>query len=285
MKLDDHRRSSNVEDRRGAPNKKALVGGGLGTIVILLIAIALGVDPAPILDAQQKVSGSQTTPSDSNAARPPEEDKLADFTAAVLATTEDVWRVQLPKQVNTPYREPKLVLFTGEVQSACGHATAAVGPFYCPGDEKAYIDLQFYDDLARRFGAPGDFAQAYVIAHEVGHHIQNILGQSGKVQRMRRELPKAEGNKLSVKLELQADCYSGIWAHFAERGKQLLEEGDLKEGLDAAAAIGDDTLQRRATGRVQPESFTHGSSEDRVKWFTIGFETGSMEACDTFKAP
>ncbi len=288
MKWEDQRRSSNVEDRRGGGGKKALVGGGLGTIVILVAALLLGVDPEPLLDAQKNLSppassSSSESSGDPAAERSPEENRRAEFTKVVLATTEDVWNQEF-KKMGKRYEEPKLVLFTDRVNSACGNATAAIGPFYCPGDKKAYIDLSFYEDLERQLGAPGDFAQAYVIAHEVGHHIQNLLGASTMVHTKQRTLSKTEGNKWSVALELQADCYSGVWAHHADRAKQLLEKGDIEEALTAASSIGDDTLQKRGGGAVQPETFTHGTSAQRVQWFKKGLETGEPTSCDTFKA-
>ena len=284
MKWQNQRRSSNVQDRRGLGGKVA-VGGGLGTLVILGISMLLGVDPRPLLEAQQRTSApSQGAPAgDPSQSRPAEENRRAEFVKVVLATTEDVWNREFSK-LGRAYKEPKLVLFTGSVDSACGRATAAVGPFYCPGDQKAYIDLGFYEDLEEKFGAPGDFAQAYVIAHEVGHHVQNLLGDSSLVQQKQRTLSQTEGNRWSVALELQADCYSGVWAHHTDQGKQLLEEGDLEEALNAAAAIGDDALQRQGGGVVRPESFTHGTSAQRASWFRTGFERGDPLACDTFKA-
>ena len=212
-----------------------------------------------------------------------EEQELVDFVAVVLADTEETWH-ELFQQQGAVYREPRLVLFRGAVGSACGLGQAAMGPFYCPGDHKVYIDLSFFSDLEDRFEAPGDFAQAYVIAHEVGHHVQNLLGISEKVQQGRRALSEADGNQLSVRLELQADCLAGVWAHHAHRSRQLLEEGDVEEGLAAASAIGDDRLQKQDQGHVSPDSFTHGSSAQRVKWFRTGLDRGDAEACDTFAA-
>lgn len=283
MKWENQRRSSNVEDRRGA-GPKLLAGGGIGTLAIVVIAYFLGVDPTPVLDAQQRMNpGSrQETSGDPSANRSPEENRRAEFVKVVLATTEDVWNKQFQK-MGKSYQEPNLVLFTGSVDSACGRATAAVGPFYCPGDNKAYIDLSFYEDLEKKLGAPGDFAQAYVIAHEIGHHVQNLLGASTLVHNKQRSLSKAEGNRWSVALELQADCYSGVWAFHTDRAKQLLEQGDLEEALNAAASIGDDTLQKRSGGAVRPESFTHGTSKQRVEWFSRGFQSGDPASCDTFR--
>ncbi len=212
---------------------------------------------------------------------PPGQDELADFVSVVLADTEDTWN-PIFAAAGRVYEEPRLVLFSGAVQSACGMAGAAMGPFYCPADRKLYIDLSFYDELKRRFRAPGDFAQAYVIAHEVGHHVQNLLGISDQVQARQQRVGRAEANDLSVRLELQADCLAGIWGHHTERERDMLETGDLEEALNAAAAIGDDRIQREATGRVMPDSFTHGSSAQRVRWFRVGFESGDVDRCDTF---
>jgi hypothetical protein len=216
------------------------------------------------------------------AAPSPEQDALADFVSVVLADTEDTWARELPAQQNMPYQPPRLVLFSGSVPSACGHATAAVGPFYCPADQQMYIDLEFYRDLETRFGAAGDFAQAYVIAHEVGHHIQTLTGTSRQVQAARARSSEQEGNLLSVRLELQADCYAGVWAHHAQAERRILHEGDIEEAMNAAAAIGDDRLQRQGRGAVVPESFTHGTSEQRMRWFRVGFDSGSMARCNTF---
>jgi uncharacterized protein len=213
----------------------------------------------------------------------PQEAKLREMTAVVLADTEETWRALLP-QYGVAYQEPTLVLFNGAVQSACGTAESAMGPFYCPLDQKVYIDMSFYDDLSQRFGAPGDFAQAYVIAHEVGHHVQNLVGTAEKVQAAQQRMPRAQANELSVRMELQADCYAGVWAHHAARSRQLLESGDVEEGLRAASAIGDDRIQRETQGRVVPDAFTHGSSEQRVRWFRRGLESGKPEDCDTFSA-
>mgnify|MGYP000058856532 CR=1 FL=1 len=285
MKWEDQRKSSNVVDQRGGKAKVAL-GGGVGTIVIIVVALLLGVDPEPLLDAQKQVSPQTSSPQsggDPAAERPAEENRRAEFVKVVLATTEDVWSSEF-KKMNKTYKEPKLVLFTESVASACGRASASVGPFYCPADQQAYIDLSFYEDLEKKLGAPGDFAQAYVIAHEIGHHVQNLLGASTLVHNKQRTLSKTEGNKWSVALELQADCYSGIWAYHTDKAKQLLEKGDLEEALNAAASIGDDTLQKRAGATVRPETFTHGSSKQRVEWFTTGFKTGNPQDCDTFKA-
>jgi uncharacterized protein len=279
MRWGDGRRSENVEDRRGMVRPGRMVGGGLGTILLVLVALYFGVDPSIILN-----QGGQLVPDQRQSAPyspSPEEKQLAEFVSVVLADTEDTWSAIFKRSGQT-YEEPKLVLFTGAVQSACGMASAAVGPFYCPMDRKVYIDLGFYNDLKNRFGAPGDFAQAYVIAHEVGHHVQNLLGIADKVQSMRARASQTESNKLSVLMELQADCLSGLWAHHADRARQILEKGDIEEALNAASSIGDDRMQRQAQGHVTPDSFTHGSSAQRVQWFRRGFETGSFAQCNTF---
>ncbi len=293
MKWQGRRKSSNIEDRRG---RSSFGGGGglsplaLGLIfrflfsktglvvagIFILIMWLTGTNPLALL---QQVPGSSGTSVLSEYEGSPEEEALAEFSAVVLQDTEDVWN-----QLIENYREPTLVLFTGSVQSACGSASSATGPFYCPGDEKLYIDLSFYQELKERFNAPGDFAQAYVIAHEVGHHVQNLMGITDKVQRMRGQLSEAEYNNLSVRLELQADFLSGVWAHHANRTKQILEEGDIEEALRAASAIGDDMIQKRTQGRVVPDSFTHGTSEQRMRWFKKGFDTGDLSQGDTFNA-
>ncbi len=275
------RRSSNVEDRRGRSSVPTAAGGGLGILVLALIASLFGIDPSLILDQGNQVTNQPSTSTPEN--RPAAENELADFVSVVLADTEETWDT-IFRQEGLTYRQPKLVLFTGQTQSACGLGKAAVGPFYCPADQKVYIDLSFYDDLKRRHQAPGDFAQAYVIAHEVGHHIQTLLGISRKVQDFKGRVSQIEGNQLSVRQELQADCFAGIWAHNADKARQLLEKGDLEEALNAASSIGDDRLQQQARGYVTPESFTHGSSAQRVRWFKVGMEQGTLKACDTFAA-
>lgn len=281
MKWQTGRRSQNIEDRRGSRVPTgAAVGGGLGTLVIALIIFALGGDPSAILQ-----SGTTTDNPDSPSTAStfsPEEEQLTDFVSVVLADTEDTWNDLFQKQVGQDYREPTLVLFSGAVESACGYAQAAMGPFYCPADQKVYIDLSFYEDLKTRHQAPGDFAQAYVIAHEVGHHVQNLLGISGQVHQAQQQMSQAQANELSVRLELQADCFAGVWANQAQRTRQILEQGDVEEALNAASQIGDDRLQMQAQGYVAPDSFTHGSSEQRVRWFTQGIRTGDMAQCNTF---
>ena len=273
------RESGNVEDRRGMSRGGLAVGGGLGTLVILLAAMFLGVDPSAILQQTGEEPASGTQPArPTNAA----EDELARFIKVVLADTEDVW-TQVFRQTGRQYREPSLVLFTGQVQSACGIAGSSVGPFYCPGDQKLYIDLAFYRDLQQRLGAPGDFAQAYVIAHEVGHHVQQLLGISDKVHSAQSRMSQSQANDLSVRLELQADFFAGLWAKQASN-MGVLEAGDIEEALGAASAVGDDRLQRQAQGRVVPDSFTHGTSEQRVRWFRKGLETGDINQGDTFNA-
>jgi predicted metalloprotease len=257
-----------------------MLGGGIGTIIVVVVAMYLGVDPRMLL----QLGSSVTAPSEEvREARPPGEDAQADFVSVVLADTEDVWRAQFSRAGKT-YREPKLVLFTDAVESACGFAQAAVGPFYCPGDDKVYLDLAFFEELKSRFRAPGDFAQAYVIAHEVGHHVQNLLGIDDRVNQARARLDKTGQNRLSVQLELQADCLAGVWAHDAERSRKILEDGDAEEALNAASSIGDDRIQRETTGRVVPDAFTHGTSAQRVRWFRRGFETGDTGQCDAFAA-
>jgi predicted metalloprotease len=245
------------------------------------VALYLGVDPTPLLQGMQSssVSTSGTQPTAEDLANDP----LADMVSVVVADTEDVWTELFAAQ-GREYRKPTLVMFTGSTRSACGLGQAAMGPFYCPADQKAYIDLSFYDQMRTRFRAPGDFAQAYVIAHEIGHHVQNLLGISGQVHQMKQRLSEAEANALSVRLELQADCLAGVWANRAHKARNILESGDVEEALNAASAIGDDTLQRQSRGTVVPESFTHGTSRQRQRWFRIGLESGDPDRCDTFSA-
>ena len=273
----DRSQSQNVEDRRGI-GRGGLAVGGLGGLVVLILALLFGVDPSQLLE--QVPQGDQGAGSP-RATNPAEED-LKKFITTVLKDTEDVWNEEFRK-LGTQYREPTLVLFTDQVQSGCGIAGAAVGPFYCPPDQKAYIDLGFYNELKARFQAPGDFAQAYVLAHEIGHHIQNLLGTMDKVNAAQRRVSKADGNRLSVMLELQADFLAGVWAHHAQL-KGVIEPGDIDEALQAASAIGDDRIQRQQQGYVVPDSFTHGTSEQRIRWFRKGFETGDIRQGDTFNS-
>jgi predicted metalloprotease len=275
------RRSTNIDDRRGLGGRRGLAGGSLGGIVlILIVSWVFGINTMSLLDSQQA-----SLPTDSGAPYQPSaaEQQYAELVSVVLADTEDTWRELFAEQ-GARYVDPSLVMFTGGVQSGCGNAPSAMGPFYCPLDQKVYLDLAFFDDLHRRHQAPGDFAQAYVIAHEVGHHVQNLVGTSDKVQNARQRAAAAEANALSVMLELQADCYAGVWGHHANRSRHILEAGDVDEALNAASAIGDDRLQREATGRVSPESFTHGTSAQRVHWFRTGLASGNLEDCDTFGA-
>lgn len=280
MRWENERRSENVEDQRGTSfGGIGLAGGGIGTVVIVIVALLLGVDPRALLQIGQSSAPQQSSgPVQST----PQEDKLKDFVSAVLGSTEDTWN-ELFKQSGRQYVDPKLVLFRGAVQSACGMSQAAVGPFYCPGDQKVYIDLSFYEDLRTRFHAPGDFAEAYVIAHEVGHHVQNLLGISEKVMEAMQRGSREQANALSMRMELQADCLAGVWANRADSARQILEQGDVESGLNAASQIGDDRMQMRSRGYVSPESFTHGSSAQRVRWFKQGLEHGSVKQCDTFK--
>ena len=278
MKLGGERESENVEDRRGmGGGGRIAIGGGIGGLAILLIATLLGVDPSQLLNTSPDGGPGPGAPTQQ---APPQNDEQAQFVRRVLGSTETVWG-DIFKRNGSTYREPHLVLFRDVADSACGRAGAAVGPFYCPGDERVYIDLSFYDELRSRFRAPGDFAQAYVIAHEVGHHVQNLLGTSDKVTAMQQRASEVQANRLSVMLELQADCYAGVWGYYAKQ-RGVIEPGDLEEALRAASAIGDDKLQEQASGRVVPDSFTHGSSEQRVRWFRQGFDSGDMRRCDTF---
>lgn len=285
MKWEGNRQSDNVEDRRSGGGGAPMLGGrniGIGTIVIALVGgWVLGVNPLTILGVISGGGGMPAT--QQQAPAPAANDTMAKFVSTVLADTEDVW-TQIFRQGGATYRDPRLVLFRGAIATACGTGQSAMGPFYCPGDQKVYIDLSFYDQLKNQLGAPGDFAQAYVIAHEVGHHVQNLLGISGQVDQMRGRVSKVEYNKLSVKLELQADCLAGVWAHHADSQRQILEQGDVQEAMNAAAKIGDDALQKAQTGQIVPDSFTHGSSAQRQRWFKTGLQTGSVQACDTFSA-
>ncbi len=281
MRWRGRRQSSNVEDRRRMGGPTVAKGGGLGVIIIVILYALMGGDPQTLIENLPATTSSQS--SQSGAAVTPADDEQAAFISTVLADTEDVWN-GLFERAGERYVEPALVLFRGEVQSACGFASSASGPFYCPGDQKVYLDQSFFDELSRRFKAPGDFAQAYVVAHEVGHHVQRLLGTTDKVHRMKGRVSEAEYNAMSVRLELQADFYAGIWAHHAQRKFKMLEPGDIEEALRAASAIGDDAIQKRSRGHVVPESFTHGTSAQRVKWFKRGFETGDLSQGDTFGA-
>jgi len=286
MKWEGNRESDNVEDARGSGGGMRLGGGrsiGLGTVAVALVAgWIFGINPLTVLGLLGGADPGAPTQS-APAGRPPADDTMARFVSVVLADTEDVWRAQF-QQMGGTYREPKLRLFRGSEPTACGQGQAAMGPFYCPGDQKVYIDLGFYETMRTQLGAPGDFAQAYVIAHEVGHHVQNLMGITAKVESSRGRVSQAQGNALSVRLELQADCFAGIWAHHAQKARQILEQGDLEEALNAASQIGDDALARKSRGTVQPESFTHGSSTQRVTWFKRGLQTGSVQQCNTFEA-
>ncbi|HEX7175807.1 MAG TPA: neutral zinc metallopeptidase [Pyrinomonadaceae bacterium] len=279
MRWRDRAGSANVEDRRGMGRGGMAVGGGIGTLAIVLLAAFCGVDPSALLNQLPQEGGGAPGPQAERRVNP-EEDELAQFTRVVLRDTEETWN-EVFRQAGRQYREPTLVLFSGQVQSACGLAGAAVGPFYCPGDQKLYIDLSFFRELRARFRAPGDFAQAYVVAHEVGHHIQHLLGTMDKVHAAQQRMRGAEANQLSVRLELQADFYAGVFAHHVQR-KGYLEAGDVEEALNAATAIGDDKLQKEGQGYVVPDSFTHGSSEQRMRWFRKGLETGDIRQGDTF---
>ena len=291
------RQSSNVEDRRGMGGGMRFPGGGLGggrigggglglggIVVLLIVAWVLGINPLTLLSGGDLGSGGyEQEQGPGSSMSSPQQDELKQFVSVVLADTEDAWNDLLPR-VGAQYRNPKLVLFSGGAESACGFAQSAVGPFYCPGDEKVYLDLDFFNELSNRFGAPGDFAQAYVIAHEVGHHVQKVLGIEQQVEQARAGMTETQANALSVRVELQADCLAGVWANHANQEKGLIESGDVDEALGAASAVGDDTLQKEATGRVMPDSFTHGSSEQRTRWFHTGFASGDINDCDTFSA-
>lgn len=295
MRWEGNRESDNVEDRRsdggggGFRGGGGLLGGrsiGIGTIVVALVGgWVLGINPLTILSLLSGGGGPapQVQQQPGPAQRPPADDRMAKFVSTVLADTEDVWKDVFTKGGGT-YQEPQLVLFRNATRTACGQGQAAMGPFYCPADRKVYIDLGFYETLRSRLGAPGDFAQAYVIAHEVGHHVQNLLGISSKMEQMRGRVSQVEYNGLSVRLELQADCFAGVWAFHAQNARQILEQGDVEEAMNAAAKIGDDALQRSGGGAVVPESFTHGSSAQRQRWFSTGLKSGSVKACDTFRA-
>ncbi len=282
MRWQGRQGSRNVEDRRGMSAGRVAGGVGIGTLVLAVLIYFLGGDPSQVVNnaarnaqQQQQQRPAQTSQQD---------DQLAQFVSVVLKDTEDVWNRLFPEQVGKRYQEPNLVLFSGQVASACGHASAATGPFYCPGDSKLYIDLSFYQELKQKFEAPGDFAMAYVVAHEVAHHVQNQLGITQQVQSQRKRMSQKEYNQLSVRLELQADFLAGVWAHHAHKMKNILEEGDVEEALNAAHAIGDDRIQKKSRGYVVPDSFTHGTSEQRMRWFMKGLKTGDMKQGDTFAA-
>ncbi len=283
MRIENQRESDNIEDRRGmGPARIGRGGLGIGTVVLALaVSYFTGVNPVTVLNLLTGVQSMTevSAPSESGPVGAPQ-DRLGRFASIVLADTETTWHNLLGPQ----YEDPRMVLFSGAVQSACGTTSSAVGPFYCPNDRRVYLDLAFFDEMAHRFGATGDFAQAYVIAHEVGHHVQNLLGVADTVHRRRRQVSEVEGNALAVRMELQADCYAGVWGHHAKRERNLIEPGDFEEGLRAAAAIGDDQLQKMSRGYVQPESWTHGSSEQRMTWLKRGLESGDPSACNTFDA-
>ena len=276
--------SQNVEDRRRRTVRNVGGGLGLGAIVLAIAVMFMGGDPSAILQQAQQQPQQQQLPSGTQSQASEAEEELAQFVKVVLKDNEDVWNKLFPEQLGRRYQEPTLVLFTGQVASACGNASAASGPFYCPGDQKLYIDLAFYQQLKTRFKAPGDFAMAYVVSHEVGHHVQYLLGITQEVHNRKRTLSAEEYNKLSVRLELQADFFAGVWAHHAQQMKNILEEGDIEEAMNAAQAIGDDTIQKRSRGYVVPESFTHGTSEQRMRWFYKGLESGNLDDGDTFGA-
>jgi uncharacterized protein len=283
VRWSEGRQSDNVVDARG--RGLPIVGGGIGMAVLALVVYLMGGDPSVVLNGGgqgQPVPRDAGAPANAGAPGAPAQDQMSKFVSVVLADTEDTWSAIFKQKFGRDYEDPKLVLFTGAIQSACGLAQSAMGPFYCPNDHAVYIDLAFYRELKDRFGAPGDFAQAYVIAHEVGHHVQNLLGISDKVRAAQERSDKAGANALSVDLELQADCYAGVWGYHAQRARNILEPGDVDEALNAASAIGDDKIQKATRGYVVPESFTHGSSAQRQQWFRRGFESGNLDACDTF---
>ena len=290
MKWEGNRESDNVEDARGSSGGGggfSFGGGrgvGLGTIAIALVAgWIFGINPMTILGLLSGGGGESVSQQQAPVGKPPANDPAAKFVSTVLANTEDVWQAQF-KRMGGAYQAPTLLLYRGAYPTACGRGQAAMGPFYCPGDQKVYLDLGFFETMRSQLGAPGQFAQAYVIAHEVGHHVQDLMGITGKVDAMRGRVSQAQQNALSVRVELQADCFAGIWAHDSQQSKQWLEQGDIESALNAATQIGDDTLQRRSQGQVVPESFTHGSSAQRVSWFKRGYQSGDVKQCDTFAA-
>jgi hypothetical protein len=283
MDIRGRRQSSNIEDRRGMRPVRTGVGLSLGGVLFLIVLSFFGINPLPFLGVATKAPEVQMQDTGQPYQESAQEAAYRELTGVVLADTEETWGALLPKY-GVNYVEPKLVLYSGMTPSACGTGQSAMGPFYCPLDQKVYLDTTFFDDLKQRFGAPGDFAQAYVIAHEVGHHVQTLVGTSEKVRAAQQRMSQADANALSVRMELQADCYAGVWAHNAARSRQLLEQGDIEEGLRAASAIGDDRIQKQTQGRIVPDAFTHGSSEQRMRWFSRGLETGDPQACDTFAA-
>jgi uncharacterized protein len=283
MDIRGRRQSSNIEDRRGMRPVRTGVGLSLGGVLFLIVLSLFGINPLPFLGVATQAPEVQMQDTGQPYQESAQEARYRELTGVVLADTEETWNALLPRY-GINYVEPKLVLYSGMTPSACGTGQSAMGPFYCPLDQKVYLDTTFFDDLSQRFGAPGDFAQAYVIAHEVGHHVQTLVGTSEKVRAAQQRMSKADANALSVRMELQADCYAGVWAHNAARSRQLLEAGDVEEGLRAASAIGDDRIQKQTQGRVVPDAFTHGSSEQRMRWFNRGLETGDPQACDTFSA-
>ncbi|HEU4519277.1 MAG TPA: neutral zinc metallopeptidase [Microvirga sp.] len=286
MRWEDFRPSTNVEDRRGMGIPGGRGGLGMGTIIILgLVGWALGIDPRVLIGGAEMMTGGGGGYEQSQRGQTgTPQDEGGRFAAAILGNTEDVWRDQFPKQVNRPYQAPKLVIFSDATRSGCGVGQAAMGPFYCPNDQTVYLDLSFFQEMQRRFRAGGDFAYAYVIAHEVGHHVENQLGILGRVQERQQEVGERERNQLSVRVELMADCLAGVWAHHSQQRWRSLEQGDIEEAIKAAEAIGDDRLQQKGQGRVVPDSFTHGSSAQRVRWLTTGLKSGDIKSCDTFRA-
>ena len=285
MRWEGNRQSDNVEDRRGSGGGGGGFGGrsiGIGTVVVALIGWGVfGINPLTTIGVLGGAGSQVSQPAPGQA--PPANDQAAAFVSTVLASTEDAW-TQIFRQGGAQYREPRLVLFRGATRTACGMGQSAMGPFYCPADQTVYLDMEFFETLQRQLNAPGEFARAYVIAHEVGHHVQTLLGTTGKVDSLRGRVSERENNALSVRMELQADCFAGIWANKSQQAKNWLEQGDLESAMNAAARIGDDHLQRQQTGMVRPDTFTHGSSAQRQRWFAQGFKTGSVQACDTFNA-
>lgn len=279
MRTDGRRTSGNVEDRRGMSGGQMAAGGGIGTIVIVLLVLLLGGDPSEVVNSSQQAAPTESGPVNAS----PEEEAMANFVSVVLAGTEDVW-IKVFQESNMTYKPPTLVLFRDQVQSACGYASGASGPFYCPGDQKVYIDLAFFDELKSRFGANGDFAIAYVVAHEIGHHVQNLLGTLSDVNNQRERMSEVNSNRLLVRLELQADFLAGMWAHYDQQMFNSLETGDIEEAMNAAASVGDDVLQKRYQGRVVPDAFTHGTAAQRKEWFRRGYTSGNYDQGDTFNA-